>query len=95
MYESLIQETVSKLDTLTGFEKKGLILKMLSKLKQLCNHPALYLKEPFDDAEDMMERSEKLAQIVTLAGEIASTWRTMSNFHSIYWHGAFIATLLN
>lgn len=72
LYESLIQETVSKLDTLTGFEKKGLILKMLSKLKQLCNHPALYLKEPFDDAEDMLERSEKLARIVTLAGEIAA-----------------------
>ncbi|WP_144511983.1 DEAD/DEAH box helicase [Bacillus sp. FJAT-22090] len=72
LYESLIQETVSKLDTLTGFEKKGLILKMLSKLKQLCNHPALYLKEPFDDAEEMLERSEKLAQIVTLAGEIAA-----------------------
>lgn len=72
LYESLIQETVSKLDTLTGFEKKGLILKMLSKLKQLCNHPALYLKEPFDDAEDMLDRSEKLAQIVTLAGEIAA-----------------------
>ncbi|MFF2753441.1 DEAD/DEAH box helicase [Psychrobacillus sp. NPDC058041] len=72
LYESLIQETVSKLDNLSGFEKKGLILKMLSKLKQLCNHPALYLKEPFDDADDMMERSEKLARIVTLAGEIAA-----------------------
>ncbi|WP_342567569.1 DEAD/DEAH box helicase [Psychrobacillus sp. FSL K6-4046] len=72
LYESLIQETVSKLDTLSGFEKKGLILKMLSKLKQLCNHPALYLKEPFDDADDMLERSEKLARIVTLAGEIAA-----------------------
>ncbi len=72
LYESLIQETVSKLDTLSGFEKKGLILKMLSKLKQLCNHPALYLKEPFDEAEEMLERSEKLARIVTLAGEIAA-----------------------
>ncbi|MCZ8537226.1 DEAD/DEAH box helicase [Paenisporosarcina quisquiliarum] len=71
LYESLIQETLFKLETLTGFEKKGLILKMLSKLKQLCNHPALYLKEGFGEAEYMMERSEKLAQIVTLAAEIA------------------------
>lgn len=71
LYESLIQETLHKLETLTGFEKKGLILKMLSKLKQLCNHPALYLKEGFGSAEDMMERSEKLARIVTLAAEIA------------------------
>ena len=72
LYESLIQETLFKLETLTGFEKKGLILKMLSKLKQLCNHPALYLKEGFGTAEDMMERSEKLARIVTLAAEIAA-----------------------
>lgn len=72
LYESLIQETLYKLETLTGFEKKGLILKMLSKLKQLCNHPALYLKEGFGSAEEMMERSEKLARIVTLAAEIAA-----------------------
>ena len=72
LYESLIQETLFKLETLTGFEKKGLILKMLSKLKQLCNHPALYLKEGFGPAEEMMERSEKLARIVTLAAEIAA-----------------------
>lgn len=72
LYESLIQETLFKLETLTGFEKKGLILKMLSKLKQLCNHPALYLKEGFGEAEYMMERSEKMARIVTLAAEIAA-----------------------
>lgn len=72
LYESTIQETLYKLETLTGFEKKGLILKMLSKLKQLCNHPALYLKEGFGAAEEMMERSEKLARIVTLAAEIAA-----------------------
>ena len=72
LYESLIQETMFKLETLTGFEKKGLILKMLSKLKQLCNHPALYLKEGFGEAAYMMERSEKLSRIVTLAAEIAA-----------------------
>ena len=55
---------------MTGFEKKGRILKMLSKLKQLCNHPALYLKEPFDDAETMLNRSVKLKRIVELAAEI-------------------------
>ena len=42
---------LAHLKSLSGFEKKGRILKMLSKLKQLCNHPALYLKEPFDDAQ--------------------------------------------
>ncbi|AYC30754.1 DEAD/DEAH box helicase [Paenisporosarcina cavernae] len=71
LYEGLIAETLEKVQQLSGFEKKGLILKMLSKLKQLCNHPALYLKEAFDDAEDMLERSEKLKRVVQLAAEIA------------------------
>ncbi len=72
LYESFIQETMQKLETLSGFERKGLILKMLNKLKQLCNHPALYLKEPFEAAEEMLSRSEKLDRIVTLASDIAS-----------------------
>lgn len=71
LYEGLVQDTVQKMETLTGFEKKGLVLKMLSKLKQLCNHPALYLKEPYTSAAEILPRSQKLERIVTLAGEIA------------------------
>ncbi|GEK33285.1 DEAD/DEAH box helicase [Kurthia sibirica] len=70
LYESFIQETMHKLETLTGFERKGLILKMLNKLKQLCNHPALYLKEPFEDASSMVKRSEKIKNIVSMGAEI-------------------------
>lgn len=71
LYEGLVQDTVQKMETLTGFEKKGLVLKMLSKLKQLCNHPSLYLKEPYTNAAEVLPRSQKLERIVTLAGEIA------------------------
>ena len=70
LYEGFIEDTLVQLDQLTGFEKKGRILKMLSKLKQLCNHPALYLKEPFDEAKKELERSIKLKRIVQLAAEI-------------------------
>ncbi|MFC5589144.1 DEAD/DEAH box helicase [Sporosarcina soli] len=71
LYESFLEETKFKLETLTGFERKGLILKMLSRLKQLCNHPALFLKEPNTSAMQMMSRSEKLDRIVSMAGDIA------------------------
>lgn len=71
LYEGYIQETMVQLQQATGFEKKGKVLKMLSKLKQLCNHPALYLKEPFTDAGTMMKRSVKLDRIVNMAAEIA------------------------
>lgn len=72
LYESFIEDTKFKLNTLTGFERKGLILKMLSRLKQLCNHPSLFLKEPNAPAAQMLERSVKLNRIVSMAADIAS-----------------------
>lgn len=72
LYESFIEDTKFKLETLTGFERKGLILKMLSRLKQLCNHPALFLKEPGAPADQMLGRSIKLDRIVSMAAEIAA-----------------------
>lgn len=70
LYEGYIQDSLADLEKLSPFERKGRILQMLSKLKQLCNHPALYLKEPFGDAERMLSRSVKLKRIVELAKEI-------------------------
>lgn len=70
LYEGYIEDTLTQIEQLTGFEKKGRILKMLNKLKQLCNHPALYLKEPFSPAETMLTRSIKLKRIVELVLEI-------------------------
>lgn len=70
LYESYIQETLFQLENMNAFEKKGRVLQMLSKLKQLCNHPVLYLKEPLQDAKELLARSVKLERIVQLALDI-------------------------
>lgn len=65
LYEQLVQDTFAQIETLTGFERKGLILQLLGRLKQLCNHPALYLKEA--KPKNVLERSvkmEKLSELV-------------------------------
>lgn len=65
LYEQLVRDTFEQLETLSGFERKGLILQLLGRLKQLCNHPALYLKE--EEPRDVLDRSvkmEKLAELV-------------------------------
>ncbi|WP_445508966.1 DEAD/DEAH box helicase [Rossellomorea marisflavi] len=61
LYEQLVKDTLAKVETLSGFERKGLILQMLNQLKQLCNHPALYLKEP--DPKSILSRSEKMQKL--------------------------------
>jgi SNF2 family DNA or RNA helicase len=74
LYEQLVQDTFEQIEKLTGFERKGLILQMLSRLKQLCNHPALYLKEksverPLVDRSNKLEKLAELVEAVLEQGE--------------------------
>jgi SNF2 family DNA or RNA helicase len=67
LYEQLIKDTFTDIEQLSAFERKGIILQMLNKLKQLCNHPALYLKET--EKENIMKapnRSGKLEKLTEL-----------------------------
>ncbi len=68
LYETALKETFEKLQKVTGFERKGLVLQMLNSLKQLCDHPALYLKEEMPIRE--LDRSEKLLKLVDLVESI-------------------------
>ena len=69
LYEQLIHDTFGEIEKLSGFERKGLILQMLSRLKQLCNHPALYLKEK-SAGRELLDRSNKLEKLVELVGAV-------------------------
>ncbi|MDR4949969.1 DEAD/DEAH box helicase [Neobacillus cucumis] len=69
LYEQLIHDTFAEIEKLSGFERKGLILQMLSRLKQLCNHPALYLKEQATGRE-LLERSNKLDKLIELVDAV-------------------------
>lgn len=45
LYEELVDSVEDSLNNLEGIERRGIIFKLISGLKQICNHPALYLKE--------------------------------------------------
>ncbi|MEU5196490.1 DEAD/DEAH box helicase [Streptomyces scabiei] len=45
LYEALVRETMAEIARADGMERRGLIMKLLTGLKQICNHPAQYLKE--------------------------------------------------
>ncbi|MCB5239978.1 DEAD/DEAH box helicase [Niallia circulans] len=68
LYEQLVTDTFVQIEQLSGFERKGLVLQMLSKLKQLCNHPALYLKE--QTPTSLLDRSVKMEKLAELTETI-------------------------
>ncbi|GAE25238.1 helicase [Halalkalibacter wakoensis JCM 9140] len=45
LYQAVVDDIVNKLAEVTAFERRALILRSLTKLKQICNHPAHFLKE--------------------------------------------------
>jgi SNF2 family DNA or RNA helicase len=50
LYEAVVREGLAELSGTGGFARRGLVVKLLTSLKQICNHPAQYLKEEL--AED-------------------------------------------
>ncbi|MFJ9808607.1 SNF2-related protein [Streptomyces sp. NPDC101158] len=57
LYEAVVRETLAAIAEADGMERRGLVVKLLTGLKQICNHPAQYLKE---DRPQISGRSGKL-----------------------------------
>ncbi|WP_411111221.1 DEAD/DEAH box helicase [Streptomyces sp. c-19] len=45
LYEAVVRETMAQIEEARGMARRGLVMKLLTSLKQICNHPAQYLKE--------------------------------------------------
>ncbi|MEU9594985.1 DEAD/DEAH box helicase [Streptomyces sp. NPDC048193] len=63
LYEAVVRESMAAIETAGGMARRGLVLKLLTSLKQICDHPALFLKEdhPPGGTDRLTARSGKLA----------------------------------
>jgi hypothetical protein len=66
LYEAIVKEATGEIDGAEGIQRKGVILATLSKLKQVCNHPAQLLK----DNSPIPGRSGKLARLTEMLEEV-------------------------
>ena len=72
LYEAVVAEMIERIEELDrteeseGIERKGLVLATLMKLKQICNHPALFLQ----DGSVLEGRSGKLARLEEMLEEV-------------------------
>jgi len=76
LYEAVVRETMEAIERTEGIERAGLVFKLLTALKQICNHPAQYLKQP----GPLAGRSGKLAAFDELADVILAGGESMLVF---------------
>jgi SNF2 family DNA or RNA helicase len=68
LYENFIRDMFERLDKLPLMQRRGLILSALTRLKQLCNHPSLLLKEP--ESAPWQGRSNKVERLLEMVQEL-------------------------
>ena len=71
LYEAMVRETMEAIETAEGIERAGLVFKLLTALKQICNHPAQYLKQPgpLDGRSGKLAAFDELTDLILASGE--------------------------
>jgi len=68
LYEAVVREALAQIERSDGMARRGLILKLLTGLKQICNHPAQFLKEKqpkIANRSGKLDRLDELVDIIT------------------------------
>jgi superfamily II DNA or RNA helicase len=73
LYEAVVRETLAKIASSEGIERRGLVLGLLTALKQICNHPAQYLHEaaPLPGRSGKLAALDELLEVILDEGEAA------------------------
>ncbi|WP_211116442.1 DEAD/DEAH box helicase [Glycomyces buryatensis] len=73
LYRRVVKDTMTAIREAAGIERRGLVLKLLTELKQICNHPAQYRKET-DPGKGKSAKFELLDELLDItAAEGAAT----------------------
>jgi superfamily II DNA or RNA helicase len=76
LYEQAVRELEQALENSDGIQRKGIVLAMLLRLKQICNHPSQWLRDNVWAESD----SGKLARLREIAEVVASRQEKMLVF---------------
>ena len=76
LYAQAVQELAETLETADGIQRRGIVLAALMRLKQICNHPAQWLRDDAWAEED----SGKFARLREIAEVVAARQEKMLIF---------------
>jgi SNF2 family DNA or RNA helicase len=74
LYQKTVEASLAEIDSASGLQRRGMILALLVKLKQICNHPAQFLKESAlqgANRSGKLQRLEEMLEEVLLEGDRA------------------------
>jgi SNF2 family DNA or RNA helicase len=60
LYQRIVDQSLAKIEESEGIQRHGEILALLVKLKQVCNHPTLFLKDEGEGRKDEKDSSSLL-----------------------------------
>ncbi|ROO61544.1 non-specific serine/threonine protein kinase [Micromonospora sp. Llam0] len=66
LYQAVVDDMLGRIETSDGVERRGLVLATMTKLKQICNHPAQFLR----DGSHLTGRSGKLDRLTGILDEV-------------------------
>ena len=67
LYEAVVRDALEQIKSAQGIRRRGLIVKLLTQCKQICNHPAQFLRQP---TSKLTGRSGKFTAFDELVEEI-------------------------
>ncbi|OJX38234.1 MAG: hypothetical protein BGO78_09450 [Chloroflexi bacterium 44-23] len=75
LYQAVVNDVMEKIATSEGIERQGQVLAMLTRLKQICNHPLQYLQKingKVPANREIQDRSGKVKRLVEMLEEIVA-----------------------
>ncbi len=66
LYQAVVDDMLERIEATDGIERRGLVLATMTKLKQICNHPAHFLR----DGSRLAGRSGKLEGLDDILEEV-------------------------
>ncbi|GAA4567802.1 DEAD/DEAH box helicase [Micromonospora coerulea] len=82
LYRAVVDDMLAKIESSDGMERRGLVLATMTRLKQVCNHPAQLLRDgsPLPGRSGKLERLEEIVDEVLAAGEKALLFTQYAEF---------------
>ncbi|HEV7897864.1 MAG TPA: DEAD/DEAH box helicase [Planosporangium sp.] len=82
LYQAVVDDMLARIEASEGIERRGLVLATMTRLKQVCNHPAQFLRDGTRLAgrSGKLERLEEILDEVLAAGEKALLFTQYAEF---------------